>query len=152
MEFVAGKTLHDAITAESGFPLLRCCNTARKWRMRLSTAHAAGIIHRDLKPSNVMITRSGPGQDSRFRAGQVDGPVPASWTTRSQSRLGPLTQEGAILGTVSYMSPEQAEGKPVDARSDIFSFGSVLYEMVTGGARFDWGPASPRFRRFFATT
>ena len=106
----------------------------------LAAAHAAGIIHRDLKPGNIMIT--GAGKSSRVKlldfglaklTGSASEPTDA---TRTMQVEEPGTAEGVVVGTTAYMSPEQAEGKPVDARSDIFSFGSVLYEMVTGRRAF----------------
>jgi serine/threonine-protein kinase len=135
MEFVSGSTLHDSITA-GGLPVPQVLQYGAQMADALATAHAAGIIHRDLKPSNVMITKSGLVKILDFGLAKLTDLNPSG---DKQSDLGPLTQEGAILGTVSYMSPEQAEGKLVDARSDIFSFGSVLYEMVSGRRAFDGG-------------
>jgi serine/threonine protein kinase len=135
MEFVSGNTLHDSITA-GGLPVPQVLQYGAQMADALATAHAAGIIHRDLKPSNVMITKSGLVKILDFGLAKLTDLNPSG---DKQSDLGPLTQEGAILGTVSYMSPEQAEGKTVDARSDIFSFGSVLYEMVSGRRAFDGG-------------
>ncbi|HLK17644.1 MAG TPA: serine/threonine-protein kinase, partial [Bryobacteraceae bacterium] len=134
MEFVSGATLHDAITA-AGLPVPQVLQYGAQMADALAAAHAAGIVHRDLKPSNVMITKSGLVKILDFGLAKLTDLNPSGENTE----LGPLTQEGAILGTVSYMSPEQAEGKPVDARSDIFSFGSVLYEMVSGRRAFDGG-------------
>ena len=134
MEFVAGQTLHDAITA-GGLPVPQVLQYGTQMADALGAAHAAGIIHRDLKPSNVMITPSGRVKILDFGLAKLTDLNPS----QGNPDLGPLTQEGAILGTVSYMSPEQAEGKQVDARSDIFSFGSVLYEMITGRRAFDAG-------------
>src|SRR6185369_6964301 len=93
----------------------------------LATAHEAGIIHRDLKPGNLMVTEKGLVKVLDFGLAklleQQTGPSDA---TLDQ----PRTEEGLLVGTVAYMSPEQAEGKKVDARTDVFSFGVVLYEMV----------------------
>ncbi len=135
MEFVGGQTLHDAITAH-GLPVAQVLQYGAQMADALGVAHAAGIVHRDLKPSNVMITTSGRVKILDFGLAKLTDLSPSS---QEKTGLGPLTQEGAILGTVSYMSPEQAEGKAVDARSDIFSFGSVLYEMITGHRAFDGG-------------
>ncbi len=136
MEFVSGTTLHDAISS-AGMPVLQVLQYGAQMADALAAAHAAGIVHRDLKPSNVMITRSGLVKILDFGLAKLTDLGPTG--DKQAAELGPLTQEGAILGTVSYMSPEQAEGKPVDARSDIFSFGSVLYEMVSGRRAFDGG-------------
>jgi serine/threonine protein kinase len=136
MEFVSGSTLHDAISS-AGMPVPQVLQYGAQMADALAAAHAAGIIHRDLKPSNVMITRSGLVKILDFGLAKLTDLGPTG--DKQAAELGPLTQEGAILGTVSYMSPEQAEGKPVDARSDIFSFGSVLYEMVSGRRAFDGG-------------
>jgi serine/threonine-protein kinase len=136
MEFVSGTTLHDAITG-AGMPVPQVLQYGAQMADALAAAHAAGIIHRDLKPSNVMITRSGLVKILDFGLAKLTDLGPTG--DKQAAEFGPLTQEGAILGTVSYMSPEQAEGKAVDARSDIFSFGSVLYEMVSGRRAFDGG-------------
>src|SRR5580693_1639863 len=137
MEFVTGTTLHDAIT-HGGLPVLQVLDYGAQMADALAAAHAAGIIHRDLKPSNVMVTQSGRVKVLDFGLAKLTDPT-SQLDNQVTNQLGPLTQEGAILGTVSYMSPEQAEGKLVDGRSEIFSFGSVLYEMVTGRRAFDGG-------------
>ena len=135
MEFIPGQTLHDLI-GPGGIPIAQVLQYATLMADALATAHAAGIIHRDLKPSNIMVTPTGRVKILDFGLAKLTDLSP---TASDATALGPLTQEGAILGTVSYMSPEQAEGKPVDARSDIFSFGSVLYEMISGRRAFDAG-------------
>ena len=135
MEFIPGQTLHDLI-GPGGISVPQVLQYGTQIADALATAHAAGIIHRDLKPSNIMVTRTGRVKILDFGLAKLTDLSP---TASDATALGPLTQEGAILGTVSYMSPEQAEGKPVDARSDIFSFGSVLYEMITGRRAFDAG-------------
>src|SRR5205085_4925817 len=97
----------------------------------LAAAHRAGIVHRDLKPQNIMI--SGDGRVKLLDFGLAKLTEPSSPDDKTATLL---TAEGTIAGTVAYMSPEQAQGKPVDSRSDIFSFGTVLYEMVSGRRPF----------------
>ena len=123
MEYIAGKTLRD-LTPAGGLPPPQALQYATQIASALTAAHAAGIIHRDLKPSNIMVTTSGLIKVLDFGLAKwVDSGL--SGQTGEQSTMETaLTREGSIIGTVSYMSPEQAEGKRVDARSDIFSFGS----------------------------
>src|SRR5262252_1582750 len=134
MEFVAGKTL-DRCIPRHGLRL----NEALKYSVQiadaLAAAHKAGIVHRDLKPGNVMVTEQGLVKVLDFGLAKLtESAVPdEDEPTRT---FKATTEEGTIVGTVSYMSPEQAEGKKVDARSDIFSFGALLYEMVTGRKAF----------------
>ncbi len=136
MEFVAGMTLLDLIPS-GGLRVPQVLRYSSQMADALSAAHAAGIIHRDFKPGNVMITSSGLVKVLDFGLAKLTdrSPVGQFEAAATVSHM-PLTMEGSIMGTVSYMSPEQAEGKRVDARSDIFSFGAVVYEMVTGFRAF----------------
>jgi serine/threonine protein kinase len=138
MEYVAGKTL-DQITPRKGMRLNDALKIAVQIADALTKAHAAGIVHRDLKPSNVMVTGDVLVKVLDFGLVKLTETVAQASACEDEATrtVGkPRTQEGVILGTAGYMSPEQAQGKPVDARSDIFSFGSVLYEMVTGRRAF----------------
>jgi serine/threonine-protein kinase len=133
MEFVAGKTLADLIPGD-GIGVEKTLRYGVQISDALAAAHAAGIVHRDLKPGNVMVTESGLVKILDFGLAKVS--LVASLTEETQTLGTPMTVEGSILGTVSYMSPEQAQGSKVDARSDIFAFGSLMYEMVTGHKAF----------------
>jgi serine/threonine protein kinase len=134
MEYVDGRTLDDLI-GRKGLRLGEALKYAIQVGDALTAAHAAGIIHRDLKPGNVMLTAKGQVKVLDFGLAKLSDALPASEAAATLT-LKPATEEGKIVGTVAYMSPEQAEGKKVDARSDIFSFGSLLYEMVTGKRAF----------------
>src|SRR5258708_7176388 len=136
MEFVAGMTLLDLIPS-GGLRVPQVLRYSSQMADALSAAHAEGIIHRDVKPGNVMITSSNLVKVLDFGLAKLTDRSPISqFEAAATVTHMPLTVEGSIMGTVSYMSPEQAEGKRVDARSDIFSFGAVLYEMVTGFRAF----------------
>ena len=126
MEYVSGRTLDQAI-AGRGLPLRQALGYAAPIAAALAKAHAAGIVHRDLKPSNIMITDEQAVKVLDFGLAKLLEDHPADATG---------TREGTVMGTAAYMSPEQAEGRPVDPRSDIFSFGALLYEMVTGRRAF----------------
>jgi len=138
MEFVAGKPL-DRLIPREGLGLNAMLKYGLQVADALTAAHAAGIVHRDLKPSNLMVTDRDSLKVLDFGLAKLIE-KPASGELEGEETLlitsGGATEQGAILGTVSYMSPEQAEGKPVDGRSDIFSLGSVLYEMATGRKAF----------------
>jgi Tol biopolymer transport system component/predicted Ser/Thr protein kinase len=137
MEYVAGKTL-DQLIGRKGLKLSETLKYSIQMADALAVAHAAGIVHRDLKPANVMVTEKGLVKVLDFGLAKLTEAAPGdeAGETLSAAEEAPHTEEGAILGTVAYMSPEQAEGKKVDARSDIFSFGSLLYEVITGRRAF----------------
>ena len=130
MELCEGTPL-DRLLAGGPLPVAIALDYATQIAAALETAHAAGIIHRDIKPANVIITRDGRAKVLDFGLAKLVA-RPSAEVTIS----GMVTQPGVILGTVAYMSPEQAQGQPVDARSDIFSGGAVLYEMLTGRRAF----------------
>jgi serine/threonine protein kinase len=134
MEYVQGKTLGELI-GRKGLKLGDALKCAIQIADALSRAHAAGIIHRDLKPGNIMVDEHGLVKVLDFGLAKLTDKAPLGEDDPTRT-MRPTTEEGTIVGTVSYMSPEQAEGRPVDARSDIFSFGSLLYEMVTGKRAF----------------
>jgi len=138
MEYVEGQTL-DQLIGRKGMKLKDALGCAVQIADGLAKAHAAGIVHRDLKPTNIMVTDEGRIKILDFGLAKLieDMPAePAGPTMTLGHQEKPQTEEGFIMGTVAYMSPEQAEGKKIDARSDVFSFGSVLYEMLTGQKAF----------------
>jgi Tol biopolymer transport system component len=138
MELADGQTLMERL-ASGPLPPEQLLKISVEIAAALDAAHHAGIIHRDLKPGNVMLTKSGVKLLDFGLAKTAAAPVKSSSSATSLPTEMPraLTQEGTILGTFQYMAPEQLEGKESDARSDIFSFGAVIYEMATGRKAFD---------------
>jgi serine/threonine-protein kinase len=134
MELVRGKTLDQLISRRS-LRLTELLSYAIQTADALSKAHAAGIVHRDLKPGNIMVTEEGRVKVLDFGLAKLTEPAPPGQDEETCT-IQPETEQGTIVGTIAYMSPEQAESKPVDARSDIFSLGAVLYEMATGSRAF----------------
>jgi eukaryotic-like serine/threonine-protein kinase len=145
MEYVKGKTLGALINGR-GLPLTMCVKYARQIAAALAVGHEKGIIHRDIKPANVMIAEDGTVKVLDYGLSILTEPAesldPDKTTVLPSSSSGGArrnpgsTLEGAVVGTVPYMSPEQTRGEPCDTRSDIFSFGSLLYEMLTGRRAF----------------
>jgi Tol biopolymer transport system component len=137
MEMVEGEDLsrrlaRGAIAVDEALPL------ARQIAEALEHAHDLGIVHRDLKPANIMVRPDGTVKVLDFGLAKIWAPEPASGSqsANSPTLTGPATQAGLILGTAAYMAPEQARGRPVDRRADVWAFGCVLYEMLTGKRAF----------------
>ncbi|HYG98359.1 MAG TPA: protein kinase [Terriglobales bacterium] len=144
MEYLEGETLAHRI-ARGPLPIKDVLRIGKEIAGALDRAHRAGIVHRDLKPGNIMLTPSGAKLLDFGLAKPLSGLPPLSAVTAPAftavatqiSPTSPLTAVGTIVGTVQYMSPEQIEGREADARSDIFAFGAVLYEMTTGKPAFE---------------
>jgi serine/threonine protein kinase len=135
MELIEGETLR-AQLAEGTLPMKKILRIAAQVAEGLAKAHGAGIVHRDLKPENVIVTRDGFAKILDFGLAKVSTTEAGPSGETAAPTLSKMTEPGTVMGTVAYMSPEQALGRPVDFRSDLFSFGSVLYEMVTGRQAF----------------
>jgi Tol biopolymer transport system component len=138
MEHLDGETLAERI-AKGPLPIERALTIATEIAAALSAAHRHGIIHRDLKPANVMLTKGGAKLLdfglAKLRDRDEQGPFAPLMSARTRS--APLTGEGMIVGTLPYMAPEQLEGKPTDARTDLWALGAIAYEMVSGQRAFE---------------
>jgi len=146
LEYVHGRSLTEVIRP-GGLPLGDVVRYAAEMADALGAAHAAGVLHRDIKPANVMVTDDGRIKVLDFGLAKLVRRVGADDDTEMAGTA--LTEAGVVMGTVAYMPPEQARGEPVDARSDLFSLGAVLYELATGtrafGRAYDWAlpPVEP---------
>jgi serine/threonine-protein kinase len=123
MEFVEGRTLHDFLASGGRLDVLKAVELTERIAEAVAAAHAQGVIHRDIKPANIMVTREGAVKVMDFGIARIES-----------SETAPQTS--AVLGTASYLSPEQAQGLPIDARTDIYSLGAVLYELLCGRPPF----------------
>src|SRR5215475_449064 len=135
MELVEGKTLRELLASGEPLPTKRLLDLGVQAAEGLAKAHSAGIVHRDLKPENVMVSRDGFVKILDFGLAKLVQ-APAAEASNLPTVVEPATRPGTVMGTVGYMSPEQASGEPVDYRSDQFSLGSVLYELLTGSKPF----------------
>src|SRR5687767_594308 len=138
MELVDGKTL-EHIIGRGTIPLKETLRYAVQIADALAAAHNTGIVHRDLKPGNIMVAESGRVRVVDFGLAKLGESGDGTGNSETDTQSQRMSVEGMVVGTIAYMSPEQAEGKKLDARSDIFSFGSVLYEMLTGRQAFAAG-------------
>src|SRR5262249_48949046 len=143
MEYLEGETLGDRLH-KGPLPRDQVLRVATEICEGLEKAHRSGIVHRDLKPSNVMLTKAGAklmdfglSKPNESASGSKSGTPAYSAVATLASMASPVTMAGTVVGTLQYMSPEQVQGKEADARSDIFSFGAMLYEMLTGKRAFE---------------
>jgi serine/threonine protein kinase len=134
MELVEGRSLRDILDSSHGLPLVQFLDISNQIAEGLAEAHSHGLVHRDLKPQNVMVSNQGRIKILDFGlAKAVEAAQPGVGEIRNPATISEeITKTGVIVGTLAYMSPEQIEGQAVDTRSDVFSFGTVLYEMATG--------------------
>jgi eukaryotic-like serine/threonine-protein kinase len=134
-ELLEGETLRGCLSGE-GFTARRAIGHALQIAQGLAAAHEKGIVHRDLKPENIFVTNDGRVKILDFGLARVTEPENANASATNLPTVTPGTEPGVVLGTIGYMSPEQVRGKVADERSDIFSFGAILYEMLSGRRAF----------------
>jgi serine/threonine protein kinase/Tol biopolymer transport system component len=149
LELVEGRTLADTLAnvsrqhpQGSGLPIHDALRIARQIAVALDIAHGKGIIHRDLKPANITVTPDGVVKVLDFGLAKAAGDGSTPDLTHAPTKIGSHSSAGAVMGTPGYMSPEQARGQIVDKRTDIWAFGCVLYEMLTGRVAFRGGTVS----------
>src|ERR1700674_1653272 len=136
MEYLEGETLSQRLL-KGALPLEQVLRYAIEIADALDKAHRKGVTHRDLKPGNIMLTKSGTKLLDFGLAKLRQDAAPATPLSQLPTANDPLTAQGSIIGTLQYMAPGQLEGKAVDARTDIFAFGAVVYEMATGKKAFE---------------
>jgi serine/threonine protein kinase len=136
-ELIDGKSLRDHLAQRESLPLNTILKIGAQVAEALSAAHHAGIIHRDIKPENIMIRKDGYAKVLDFGLAKLSERRPETSSSEDATRLQVKTAPGMIMETVSYMSPEQMRGKETDARTDLWSLGVVLYEMVTRNSPFE---------------
>jgi Tol biopolymer transport system component len=144
MEYLDGETLADRLSGKPGLPIDQALQIGMQIADALDKAHRQGVVHRDLKPGNIMIVRSGGPSGPPIAklldfglARQAQPAITSAGQSMMPTNAQPITAAGTILGTLQYMAPEQLEGREADARTDIFAFGTVLYEMATGRRAFE---------------
>ncbi len=134
-ELLDGRTLRDMLN-EGALPVRRALTLFQQVANGLAAAHDKGIVHRDLKPENIFITKDGRVKILDFGLAKQTAPLPATETLNGATLGAPVTEAGAVMGTVGYMSPEQVRGQETDHRSDVFALGAILYEMLSGKRAF----------------
>jgi eukaryotic-like serine/threonine-protein kinase len=143
LEFVEGPTLADTL-ANGAVPIVDALKIAAQIADALDAAHEKGIVHRDLKPANIKITNDGRVKLLDFGLAKAFGGDSLADAARATTATGMMTRLGVVVGTPAYMSPEQARGLPVDKRTDVWAFGCVLFEMITGREAFPGATISDR--------